>query len=157
MTNSRKLTLVAGGFALLIAVGTTVAVAGIDNRATTSPIATATAGSKSTTEDRTSSTAVPTGSSSATSTLVAAPRLTAADAERIARDHVGGGQVVRTEQETEHGRLVWDVRIDNAGTRYDVDVDAETGAIGQVDTGQGGTGVDDRGADDRGGHGRYDH
>lgn len=88
-------------------------------------------------------------------TTAGAPRLTADDARRIARDRVGGGQVTQVEREVEHGRVEWKVRLSNAGRAYEVRVDAETGTITRFepDSRRGGddSGSDDKGGDDKGG------
>ncbi|MFE5209981.1 PepSY domain-containing protein [Streptomyces sp. NPDC056600] len=47
----------------------------------------------------------------------------------LARADVGGGRVLEVEQEAEHGRAVWSVRILRDGMRYRVDVDRATGLI----------------------------
>lgn len=108
-----------------------------------------------------------------------APTVGAETARLIAIRAVGGGWVTEIEQETEHGRPVYEVRVVVAGVRHDLHVDRLTGTVlrhrvdgddSAVATAMGsendsshrrGRGFDDgrsddRGSDDRGGddHGR---
>ncbi|MEU4423611.1 PepSY domain-containing protein [Actinoplanes sp. NPDC024001] len=41
----------------------------------------------------------------------------------------GGGRAVKIERETEHGRQVWDVEVQNGSIEHDIDVDATTGEV----------------------------
>jgi peptidase YpeB-like protein len=50
-------------------------------------------------------------------------------AKSIAVRVAGGGQVVKVEEESEHGRAVWEVDVDVRGVRHDIDVDRATGAV----------------------------
>ncbi|MER5478907.1 PepSY domain-containing protein [Streptomyces sp. NPDC002734] len=79
-------------------------------------------------------------------------------AVELARASVGGGRVLEVEQETEHGRVVWSVRLSQDGMRYRVDVDRATGLITRTegprasdDGGGRRAGSDDHGGDDNGG------
>ncbi|MCS7477410.1 PepSY domain-containing protein [Umezawaea endophytica] len=137
MSNRNRAVLVGGTLVLLVAAGTAAAVAGADDSGTTSPTATSIS-VKPTTSSATSSsgTSTSTTSSSTTSTsTTAAPSsevaggVTAEEAGRIALDEVGGGSVVGTERELEHGRWEWHVRIEWSGGRCDVRVDEETGTV----------------------------
>ncbi|PRY37880.1 PepSY domain-containing protein [Umezawaea tangerina] len=146
MSNRRNAILVGGALVLLVTAGTASALTGADD----SPTA---AGGTSATPSSTTSGTVPgqstisvrpsTPSSSAPTTVdTPAAGVTAQEAERIAVGLVGG-RVVRTERESEHGGWEWHVRVDAAGVRHDVRVDATTGAV--------------RGSDDDGGHGGDDN
>lgn len=92
-------------------------------------------------------------------------------AAQIALAHVGGGTVVRTENEFEHGRQVWRFDIATGSGIRRVDVDQATGAVvrdearddrggrgrgGDDDRGGHGRGSDDGPGDDHGSHGRDD-
>jgi hypothetical protein len=102
-------------------------------------------------------------------------------AKAIAVRAAGGGYVRKVEQETEHGRAVWDVDVIVGGVEHDIDVDRATGAVvrsrvkssggsaGRTskppvrathdagdDHGSAGHGTDDRAGDDRGGRGADD-
>jgi hypothetical protein len=66
------------------------------------------------------------------------------DVRRIALDRVGGGQVTGVEQELEHGRTEWKVRVLHDNQSYDVRVDASTGTITRFETN------DDNGGDNHG-------
>jgi uncharacterized membrane protein YkoI len=79
-------------------------------------------------------------------------------AVQIALARTGGGIVVKVEQEWEHGRPVWSVRIVKDGAELRVDVAAATGEIVRSErkAAAGGRGRDDRSGDDSGGHGRDD-
>jgi uncharacterized membrane protein YkoI len=96
-----------------------------------------------------------TSTSTSTSVSPSATGLSAEDASRIATERVGG-TVRETELELEHGRIEWKVDITGAdGVRYDVRIDAETGAVTRIDAddrggGREDCGVGDRSADDRG-------
>ncbi|MFC0528866.1 PepSY domain-containing protein [Phytohabitans kaempferiae] len=80
----------------------------------------------------------------------------------IALGRSGGGTVVETEREWEHGRPAWKVEIVKGGVEHEVYVDRETGDIVKYDQdhdddrGGSGRGDDDR-DDDRGGKGRGGH
>jgi peptidase YpeB-like protein len=50
-------------------------------------------------------------------------------AKSIAVRVAGGGRVVKVEEESEHGRAVWEVDVDVRGVRHDIDVDRATGAV----------------------------
>jgi len=126
MTKARTVALAAGTLVLLIGAGTAAATSsGSGGRRADDTAATATSPSTSTTEDR------PTGTAPAQP-----PQLSADDAKQIALNRVGGGQVGQVEQEVEHGQVQWKVRITRNGTTYDVRVDAGTGTVTRVDTGQ---------------------
>ncbi|MFD0747173.1 PepSY domain-containing protein [Phytohabitans flavus] len=75
----------------------------------------------------------------------------------IALGKTGGGTVVDTEREWEHGRPAWKIEIVKGGVEYKVYVDRETGGIVKYDrdddrSGSGSSGHG--GDDDRGGKGR---
>jgi membrane-associated phospholipid phosphatase len=57
------------------------------------------------------------------------PRVTSAEARRIALDHAGEGVTTEAELEWEHGTLVWSIDVQRHSTEYDVDIDAATGAV----------------------------
>ena len=100
------------------------------------------------TEDRTAGpTGTPTGRSTA-ATSVGQQR-----AVEVALARAGGGQVVKVEQEQEHGRLVWSARITKDGSRIRVDVDAATGQVARFerDSSADERDNDDTGYDDHGG------
>jgi uncharacterized membrane protein YkoI len=81
----------------------------------------------------------------------------------IALARTGGGTVVDTEREWEHGRPAWKIEIMKGGVEHKVYVDRETGGIVKYDrdddadgnsgSGRGGD-DDDHGDDDRSGKGR---
>ncbi len=133
MSNRSRGVLVGGTLALLASAGTAAgAFTGADDSRT--------AATSSTTSSSTTATSAPAGTSisvrpsTPTSTPTGDPAgVTAAEAERTALDRVGGGRVVRTEREPEHGRWEWHVRIEGRGGRYDIRVDAETGAVTRSD------------------------
>jgi uncharacterized membrane protein YkoI len=108
----------------------------------------------------------------ATSAVTAGPTATGSApvsherAGEIALADVGGGRLIEIEQEVEHGRTAWSVKILKDGTRQKVYVDRATGRIMRTeqtpagdDHGSHHSGTDDRGTDDRGGdtHGRDHH
>jgi hypothetical protein len=102
-------------------------------------------------DDRTAGpTAIPTGT--------ATPAVSQQRAVQIALAYTGGGQVIKVENELEHGRWLWSVRIAKNGAGLRVDVDSATGQImrtEQVSTDNGSasgalSGVDDRGGARRG-------
>lgn len=75
----------------------------------------------------------------------------------IALATTGGGTVVDTEREFEHGRPAWKIEIVKGGVEHKVYVDRETGAIVKFDRdddGHGGSGSGRGGDDDHGGKGR---
>ena len=156
MSNRSRAALVGGTLALLVAAGTAAAFAGADDSRTAAPSATSISvrptTSSPTSSNTTSSSETSTSSStssSETSSSAAVGGVTSDDAERIALGRVGGGRVVRTEREFEHGRWEWHVRIEGSGGRYDVRVDGETGTVRADDSG--GRGGDDSGHQGRGG------
>ena len=75
--------------------------------------------------------------------------LTADEAVSRAVAHLGGGTATKVEQETEHGRTVWEVEVQGDARVTEVHVDAATGDITRVKD-------DGRGRDDRGRHGGDD-
>jgi uncharacterized membrane protein YkoI len=75
-------------------------------------------------------------------------------AKTVALRQTGGGKVVSTELELEHGRLVWKVLVVRGSAEWRVDVDASSGEVTRVRAERG-----DRGAardDDRRGRGNDD-
>jgi peptidase YpeB-like protein len=147
MSNRRNAILMGGTLALLVGAGTAAAVAGADDSRATTATSTSTTGTSisATFPEGTSisvrpTTTSPSSTTSAGSSSDVVGGVSAAEAERIAIARAGGGRVVRTERELEHGRWEWHVRVEGAGGRYDIRVDAEAGSV----TWSGG--------DDRGGH-----
>jgi hypothetical protein len=72
----------------------------------------------------------------------AAPSVTTisrAEAERIALTAVPGEQVRSAELESEHGVMVWSVRVVDGGVTHDLRIDARTGKVVRDRTGQGRT------------------
>lgn len=63
------------------------------------------------------------------------PKLSRAEAEKVALTRAAGGTVKESELEKEHGRLVWSFDIAMPGTNVvtEVQVDAMTGAIVSVE------------------------
>ncbi|MGN9907112.1 PepSY domain-containing protein [Phytohabitans sp. LJ34] len=99
------------------------------------------------------------------------PTSTAPAADAIGRDRAidialattGGGTVVDTEREFEHGRPTWKIEIVKGGVEHKVYVDRETGAIvksdrddDRDDSGRGGDDDSGRGGDDDSGRGGDD-
>lgn len=78
--------------------------------------------------------AVPVAASALAAPTPAEPGITREAAIEAALAHVGGGQVESVEREVEHGVQVWDVDIQAGTVEHDVDVDATTGAILEVET-----------------------
>ncbi|MEV0898247.1 PepSY domain-containing protein [Actinoplanes sp. NPDC049802] len=68
------------------------------------------------------------------STAPAGGDVTADEARAIALRAVPGGTVESVEQETEHGRLVWEVDVLAGGVEHDLDVDATTGEVTRHET-----------------------
>jgi uncharacterized membrane protein YkoI len=172
MTKTRTLALAAGTLALLIGAGTAAASISGPDATTTSPTAASTTSSTSSTSSTeatdTTDTAMPstTEDRPTTGTAPAPPQpLSAEDAKQIALHQVGGGQVVGVEQELEHGRVEWKIRIAQNGATIDVRVDATTGSVIRIDAGRRGTQTprtqesgDDHGGDrGHGGSGRGGH
>jgi uncharacterized membrane protein YkoI len=62
------------------------------------------------------------------------PKPGGVDHRQIALNRVGGGQVIRAEQELEHGRTEWKYRIVHNGRTYEVRVDAASGIITRFET-----------------------
>ena len=148
MNRSRLIATAAGAVTLLLSAGTALALAsgGVDVTGGTTPQATSTS-TELTTESTTEFTTESTAESTSESTVPAAPAgvaISAEQAAQLALAHVGGGTVTQIERELEHGRMEWKVRVMAGGKRFDVRVDAATGAITRVD-------ADDRGDDRRGG------
>ncbi len=157
--NRKTIVVAAAAGALVVSAGTAWALGTSGNPAATGVAATSTV---LTSEDS------PTSSSSSGTTT--ARGLSADDAARMVREHLGGGTVRTVEREVEHGRVEWKVEITKAGVTYDIRVDALSGAVTRVDaddrsgsSGRDGTDErtgedqagDDRG-DDHGGHGADD-
>jgi uncharacterized membrane protein YkoI len=84
--------------------------------------------------------AVPSSAPSSSASSAGTISLDAAKA--IAVKAAGGGSVESAEQETEHGRAVWDVDVLVNGVEHDIDVDRATGEVLGHET--------DSDADDRG-------
>ncbi len=118
--------------------------------------------STSSTDDSPSTTFDPSPTSTTDPTHTGTPNPTAAaagigveEAGRIALTRVGGGHVTGVEQEVEHGRLEWKIRVNHAGMSWDVRIDALTGAITRFRSDdRGGDGRGGRDDDDNSGHGR---
>jgi uncharacterized membrane protein YkoI len=64
------------------------------------------------------------------------PKISRANAEKIALDRVSGGRVVEGELEREMGRTVWSFDIAKAGTKdvTEVLIDAENGSVVSIKT-----------------------
>jgi uncharacterized membrane protein YkoI len=92
----------------------------------------------------------------ATATPTASPTSAAAQsasvsqgrAGEIALAHVGGGTLIGVEQEVEHGRTVWSVKVVRSGSPQKVYVDQNTGLITHAEAGSVGS---RRSSDDKGG------
>jgi len=61
--------------------------------------------------------------------------ITEEEAIKIALEHIGEGTVVGFETEKEHGRIIYEVEIRAKGDRVEVEVDAQTGKIIEVEWG----------------------
>jgi Peptidase propeptide and YPEB domain len=145
MTRSRIIAAAAGAATFVLMAVTVSAFAAIDDDTVTGGTLVSnltrgsTAGSTPGSTSSSASSIVPSSpdSSSSTSPAVPAPAdpiaVSSQEAIRIALAHVGGGTVAEVERELEHGRLEWKIRILNAGQRFDVRVDAGTGAVTRVD------------------------
>ncbi|HEX5543066.1 MAG TPA: PepSY domain-containing protein [Micromonospora sp.] len=59
--------------------------------------------------------------------------ITIAEAVDAAQARVPQGQVKEIELEREHGRLVWSIELMVDGVEYEVDVDAKTGDVVEVE------------------------
>jgi len=175
--NRTRMVAGAGAAAVLaLCVGTALALGGGLDRSSASgdvlPVlldSSSSSSDTSTTEDSTSPTTSPTAfpTSDSTTSDTATPVPTApggagtgvsvgADqAGRIALARVGGGHITGVEQEMEHGRLEWKIRISHAGQRWDVRVDAGNGAITRIRS-DGDSGGDSGGDDDNSGRGGGD-
>ncbi|MBX6354876.1 MAG: PepSY domain-containing protein [Micromonosporaceae bacterium] len=109
-----------------------------------------------------------TPSSSPSGTVLARGRISAEQAGRIALARAGGGRITEIEAEFEHGRPVWKVELVNGGTKFEVYVDRDTGAVVKAEreavearhggdarhgTGKHSGGTAGTGSDDRSGHG----
>jgi uncharacterized membrane protein YkoI len=69
------------------------------------------------------------------SPTAAEAKISQEQAEKIALAQVPGGTVKEAELEREHGKLVWSFDIATADSRHmmDVEIDAETGAVLEVE------------------------
>lgn len=57
-------------------------------------------------------------------------KLSMDDAKKIAIERAGGGEVVKIEKEfKKRGNVVYDVEVVNGGMEYEMEIDADTGAI----------------------------
>lgn len=63
------------------------------------------------------------------SNLTKGTLITAEQAKQIALDRAGGGEIYKFELDHKHGRNVYEIDLVNAETRYEVDVDAQTGTV----------------------------
>jgi uncharacterized membrane protein YkoI len=144
MTRTRVLAALLAGLTLA-GIGTAATALGSDDSTAPTPV-TVVAQTRTTTPTSTS-----TSTSTATPTPApgAATAVTADEANSRAVAYLGGGTATKVEQETEHGRTVWEVEVQGDARVTEVHVDATTGDITRVKD-------DGRGRDDRGRHGGDD-
>jgi hypothetical protein len=98
----------------------------------------------------------PAPSGSATSAPSSAGAISLREAKAIAIKAAGGGRVTDVERETEHGKAVWDIEVQQGNVEHDIDVDRATGDVLRHKC-EADDDSDDHGSDDRDDdHGRDD-